>query len=153
MRFWTHLSEKPTQNFNEISSILKNQTFPKTPNPRFQNMKCMNEKGLEDEEAPKRRGFQAGVDLRLSAINTINVNRKRGRERKDNQKNPKQYQIYQVYWKESTYAWKMHEHVTSKTNCIMGWAQSKPISTQTDSTHLNAWQYYFNANVIQCMRF
>ena len=40
--------------------------------------------GSEDEEAPKRREFQAGVDLRLGAINTTNVNRKRGRERKDN---------------------------------------------------------------------
>ena len=45
--------------------------------------------GLEDEEALDRRGFQAGVDLRLGAIDTTNVNRKRGRERKDNQKSPK----------------------------------------------------------------
>ena len=109
--------------------------------------------GLEDEKAPEQRGFRAGVDLRLGAIDTTNVNRKRGRERKDNQKSPKQHQIYQVYWKESTYAWEMHEHVTCKTNCIMGSAQSKPVSTQTDSTHLNPWQYYYNANVMQCMRF
>ena len=47
----------------------------------------------------------------------------------------------------------MHEHVTCKTNCIMGLAQSKPISTQTSSTHLNASQYCYNANVMQCMRF
>ena len=53
--------------------------------------------GLEDEEAPKRRGFQAGVGLRLNAMDMTNVNRKRGRERKDNEKSPKQYQIYQVY--------------------------------------------------------
>ena len=53
--------------------------------------------GSEDEEAPERRGFLAGVDLCLGAINTTNVNRKRGRERKDNQKSPKQHQIYQVY--------------------------------------------------------
>ena len=109
--------------------------------------------GSEDEEALERRWVQARVDLRLGAIDTTNVNRKRGRERKDNQKSPKQYQIYQVYWKESTYAWEIHEHVACKENCIMGSAQSKPISTQTDSTHLNAWQYYYNANVMQCMRF
>ena len=30
--------------------------------------------GLEDEKAPKRRGFQAGVDLRLGAIDMTNVN-------------------------------------------------------------------------------
>ena len=36
----------------------------------------------EDEEAPKRRGFRVKVDLRLGAIDTTNVNRKRGRERK-----------------------------------------------------------------------
>ena len=38
--------------------------------------------GLEDEEALDRRGFQAGVDLRLGAIDTTNVNRDRGRKRK-----------------------------------------------------------------------
>ena len=109
--------------------------------------------GSENEEASEWRGFWAGVDLSLGAIDTINVNRRRGRERKDHQKSPKQHQIYQIYWKESTYSWEMHEHVTCKTNCIMGSAQSKPISTQTDSTHLNAWQYYYNANVMQCMKF
>ena len=30
--------------------------------------------GSEDEEAPERRGFRAGVDLRLGAIDTTNVN-------------------------------------------------------------------------------
>ena len=48
--------------------------------------------GSEDEEAPKRREFRAGVDLRLGAIDMTNVNKKRGRERKDNQKSPKQHQ-------------------------------------------------------------
>ena len=38
--------------------------------------------GLEDEEAPKRRGFQAGVDLRLGAIDMTNVNRNKGRKKK-----------------------------------------------------------------------
>ena len=47
----------------------------------------------------------------------------------------------------------MHEHVTCKTKNIMGSAQSKPISTQTYNTHLNACQYCYNANVMQCMRF
>ena len=30
--------------------------------------------GSKDEEAPERRGFRAGVDLRLGAIDTTNVN-------------------------------------------------------------------------------
>ena len=30
--------------------------------------------GSEDEEAPERRGFRDGVDLRLGAIDTTNVN-------------------------------------------------------------------------------
>ena len=36
---------------------------------------------LEDEEALEWRGFRAGVDLRLGAIDTTNVNRKREREK------------------------------------------------------------------------
>ena len=48
--------------------------------------------GSENEEAPERRGFRAGVDLRLGAIDTTNVNRKRGKKRKDNQNSPKQHQ-------------------------------------------------------------
>ena len=30
--------------------------------------------GSEEEEAPERKGFRAGVDLRLGAIDTTNVN-------------------------------------------------------------------------------
>ena len=38
--------------------------------------------GSEDEEASKRRGFRAGVDLRLGAIDMTKVNKNRGRKRK-----------------------------------------------------------------------
>ena len=38
--------------------------------------------GSEDEEASERRGFRAGVDLRLGAIDTTNVNRNKGRKKK-----------------------------------------------------------------------
>ena len=48
--------------------------------------------GSENEEASERRGFRAGVDLCLGAIDTTNVTRKIGRKRKDNQKSPKQHQ-------------------------------------------------------------
>lgn len=49
----------------------------------------------EDEETLERRGFRVGVDLRLGAIDMTNVNRKRERERKDNQKGPKQIKYNQ----------------------------------------------------------
>ena len=48
---------------------------------------------LEDEEAPERRGFRVGVDLRLRAIDMTNVSRKRGRAKKDNHKSSKTIQI------------------------------------------------------------
>ena len=38
--------------------------------------------GSEDKEAPERRRFRAEVDLHLGAIDTTNLNRKKGRERK-----------------------------------------------------------------------
>ena len=38
---------------------------------------------LEDEEAPERRGFRAGLDLCLGAIDTTNVNRFKGRKREE----------------------------------------------------------------------
>ena len=44
--------------------------------------------GSEDKVAPEWRGFRAGVDLRLGAIDTTNVNRKRGRERNTIRKVP-----------------------------------------------------------------
>jgi len=94
--------------------------------------------GSEDEEAPERRGFRAGVDLRLGAIDTTNVNRFRGRRREEQSEKSQAIQIYQIYEKGSTYAWEMHEHVTCKIKGIIGSAQSKPISTQTYSTHQNA---------------
>ena len=55
--------------------------------------------GSEDEEAPERRGFRAGVDLRLGAIDTTNVNRFRGRKREEQSENSQVVQIYQIYEK------------------------------------------------------
>ena len=98
--------------------------------------------GSEDEKAPERRGFRARVDLRLGAIDTINVNKNRGRKREEQSEKSQAIQIYQIYENESTYAWEMHEYVTCKIKSIMGSAQFKPISTQIYNTHLNASQYY-----------
>ena len=94
--------------------------------------------GLVEEEALERRRFWAGVDLRLGAINTTNINRFRGRKREEQSEKSQAIQIYQIYGKESTYAWEMHEHVTCKVKRIMCSAQSNPTSTQAYYTHLNA---------------
>ena len=94
--------------------------------------------GSVDEEAPERRGFQAGVDLRLGAIDTTNVNKFKWRKREEQSEKSQAIQIYQIYGKESTYAWEMHEHVTCKIKSIMGSAQSNPTSTQAYYIHLNA---------------
>ena len=91
--------------------------------------------GSEDEEALKRRGFRAGVDLRLGAIDTTNVNRNKGRKRKEQSEKSQATSIISNILKRRYVcmgnAWEMHEHVTCKTNCIMGSAQFKHINTQT----------------------
>ena len=51
---------------------------------------------LEDEETPEWRGFRAGVDLRLGAIDTTNVNRKRGRKKETIRKVLKQFTIVRI---------------------------------------------------------
>ena len=94
--------------------------------------------GSKEADALERRGFRDGANFCLGVIDTTNVNEKRGRERY-NQKSPNTFQIWQVYWKESTYAWEMHEHVTCNIQGIMGSAQSNPTITQSICTHLNAW--------------
>ena len=60
--------------------------------------------GSVEEEAPEQRGFRAGMDLRLGAIDTTNVNRFRGRRREEQSEKSQANQIYQLYEKESTYA-------------------------------------------------
>ena len=40
--------------------------------------KTVEREGSVDEEALERRGFRAGVDLRLGAIDTTNVNNRKG---------------------------------------------------------------------------
>ena len=55
--------------------------------------------GLVDEEATERRGFRAGVDLRLGAIDTTNINRFRGRRRKEQSEKSQAIQIYHIYEK------------------------------------------------------
>ena len=70
--------------------------------------------GSVEEEEPERRGFWVGVDLCLGAIDTTNVNRFKGIRREEQSKKSQAIQIYQIYEKETTYAWEMHEHVTCK---------------------------------------
>ena len=86
---------------------------------------------LEDEEALEWRGFRAGVDLCLGAIDTSNVNKKRRRERKDNQKSPKEFQIYQVYWKEV----RMHR------KCMNMWRAKENASWAQPNLNLSAHKH------------
>ena len=46
---------------------------------------------MEEDDVLERKGFWDGADLRLGAIDTTNVNRKRGRERKTIRKALKQF--------------------------------------------------------------
>ena len=50
--------------------------------------------GSIDEEAPERRGFWAGVDLCLGAIDTTYVNRSRGKRREEQLEKSQAIQIY-----------------------------------------------------------
>ena len=52
--------------------------------------------GSVEEEAPERRGFWARVDLCLGAIDTTNINRFRGRRRKEQSEKSQAIQIYQI---------------------------------------------------------
>ena len=42
--------------------------------------------GSDEEEAPEWRGFQAGVDLRLGAIDSTNVNNREGEKERQSEK-------------------------------------------------------------------
>ena len=48
--------------------------------------------GSEEDDVLERKGFWDGADLHLGAINTTNVNRRRGRKRKTIRKASKQFQ-------------------------------------------------------------
>ena len=52
--------------------------------------------GLVDEEALEQRGFRAGVDLRLGAIDTTNVNKFKGRRKEEQSEKFQTVQIYQI---------------------------------------------------------
>ena len=63
--------------------------------------RALEGEGSVDEEAPERRGFWAGVDLCLGAIETTNVNKFRGRKREEQSEKS---QAIQIYGQKSTYA-------------------------------------------------
>ena len=56
------------------------------------------EVGSEEENAPEQRGFWDRMDLRFGAIDTTNVNEKKEREERDNQKSSKQFKYIEIYW-------------------------------------------------------
>ena len=94
--------------------------------------------GSEDEDAPERRGFWEGADLRLGAIDTTNIIKKREGERERQSEKSQAVQIYQNILNWEYICKEMHEHVTCNIKSIMGLAQSNPTSIQSICTHLNA---------------
>ena len=94
---------------------------------------------LETKRVPGRNGFT------FRCHDTTNVrNKERGRERETIRKAPTRYNITNIETWRYVYM-KMDEHVTYKYKCIMGSAQSKPISTQHSNkvnTHLKAWNIF-----------
>ena len=78
---------------------------------------------LEDKEALEWRRFRAGVDVRLGAIETSNVNKQRGRERETIRKVPSGFK-YQEYWKEVHMHGKCMNMWHTKENA--SWAQPNP---------------------------
>ena len=79
----------------------------------------------KDEEAPERREFRAGVDLRLGAINTTNVNRIERGKKETIRKVPTHFK-YSKYIEKRVH---MHEKCMNmwhaKENA--SWAQPNPI--------------------------
>ena len=101
------------------------------------------ERGAEskDEEAPEWRRFRAGVDLRLGAIDTSNVNRKRGKERETIRKVPSSFK-YQEYWKEVRMHGKCMNMWHAKENA--SWAQPNP----NLSAHKHIAHIWMHDNII-----
>ena len=81
--------------------------------------------GSKEDDAPKRGEFRDRANLRLGAIDTINVNRKRGRERKTIRKDPKQFK-YNKYIEKRV---RMHGECMNMWYAkeIASWAQPNPI--------------------------
>ena len=91
--------------------------------------------GSEDEEAPEQRGFRAGVDLRLSAIDTTDVNRNRGRKGEEQSEKSQATSIITNILKRRYVFMEMHKHVTCKTKA--SWAQPNPnLSTHKQIAHI-----------------
>ena len=65
---------KPNPKFQwNFINFEKPQKFPKTPNPMFQNMKCMNEKGLEAYQVRKNvknlgKSLKTKIGVRLESF-------------------------------------------------------------------------------------
>ena len=94
-----------------------------------------------DEEASERRGFWARVDLRLGAIDTINVNRIRGRKREEKSEKSQASSIISNILKIRYVCMGNVWTCDMQNKKHHGLSPIQPISTQTHSTHLNACQY------------
>ena len=90
--------------------------------------------GSEDEEAPEWRGFRPRVDLHLGAIDMTNINRKRGREGKENQKSPKQSNVTSILKREyvcmeNAWTYDMQNKLHHGLNLIQTYQHTKRLHT------------------------
>ena len=93
---------------------------------------------LEDEEAPERRGFRAGVDLRLSAIDTTNANRKRGKVKETIKKAPKQF--------------KYSKYIELKYLCMgNAWTCDMQSELHHGLSPIQSYQHTINCTHLKCM--
>ena len=94
--------------------------------------------GSEEDNALERKGFWDGADLRLGAINTTNVNRKRGRERKTIRKDPKQFK-YNKY---------IEKRVRMHGECMNMW-YAKEIASWAQP--IQSYQHTINCTHLKCI--
>ena len=88
--------------------------------------------GSVDEEALEWRRFRAGVDLHLSAIDTKNVNKFRGRKKEKNkQKSPKQFKYINY----------MERRVRMHGKCMNMWHAKQKASWAQPNPNLSAHKH------------
>ena len=107
---------------------------------------------LEEDDAPEWKGFQDGVDLHLGAIDTTNVNRKKGEKERQSDKSQSNSNITSILKREYVCmgnAWtcdvqkKLHHRLS-------------PIQSYQHTINLHTSKCMiicYNAYVVQCMRF
>ena len=92
----------------------------------------------EDEEALEQKGFRAGVYLRLGAIDTTNISRKRGREKKTIKKASKQF--------------KYSKYIEMEYVCMRNaWTCDMQSKLHHGLSPIQSYQHTINCTHLKCM--